>query len=54
VDQESGTIDTPKEPLRTLTQMKTVPDLHGAYFGQNATLLSGEELELLRGEKLTA
>ena len=42
VDQESGTIAEPKEPLRTLTQMNTVPGLHGAYFGQNATLLSGE------------
>jgi uncharacterized protein len=42
VDQVSGEIEEPKEPLRTLTLMKTVPELNGAYFGQNATLLSGE------------
>lgn len=52
VDQESGEIREPKEPLRTLTKMKTVPNLHGAYFGQNATLLKGKGVELRRGELL--
>ena len=42
VDQEDGIISDPKEPLRTLTLMNTVPGLQGAYFGQNATLLSEE------------
>lgn len=42
VDQVSGEIEEPKEPLRTLTHMKTVPELNGAYFGQNATLVLGE------------
>jgi len=42
VDQFSGEIEEPKEPLRTLTRMKTVPELNGAYFGQNSTLVLGE------------
>lgn len=42
VDQQSGQIANPKEPLRTLTLMKTIPKLHGAYFGQNSTLVSGD------------
>lgn len=42
VDQLTGKIENPKEPLRTLMLMNTVPHLEGAYFGQNATLLSGE------------
>lgn len=49
VDQDSGRVAEPGEPLRTLTMMKTVPGMHGAFFGQNATLLSGEGLELRRG-----
>lgn len=52
VNQDSGTIDDPKEPLRTLTQMNTVPGLHGAYFGQNATLLSGENNTIKVGDQL--
>jgi len=53
VDQFSGKIVEPKEPLRTLTLMNTVPDLHGAYFGQNATLLSGEGKIISVNDSLT-
>jgi uncharacterized protein len=52
VDQESGTIAEPKEPLRTLSRMNTVPGHHGAYFGQNATLLAGHGMEIRRGDVL--
>lgn len=52
VDQNSGTIAEPKEPLRTLTLMNTVPGLHGAYFGQNAILLSGEDMPIRIGDHL--
>ncbi|MCC5908047.1 MAG: MOSC N-terminal beta barrel domain-containing protein [Balneolaceae bacterium] len=40
VDQNTGIIHETREPLRTLTLMNTVPGLRGAYFGQNASLLS--------------
>ena len=54
VDQNAGTISNPAEPLRTLTEMQTVPELHGAYFGQNAILLS-QEGEMVRvGDRLKA
>lgn len=54
VDQGSGTIENPQEPLRTLTAMKTVPGMHGAFFGQNATLLSGEGQMLRIGSNFLA
>ena len=41
VDQHTGVIANPKEPLRTLTVMNPYPHLSGAYFGQNATLTLG-------------
>lgn len=41
VDQRTGVIANPKEPLRTLTAMNPYPHLSGAYFGQNATLTLG-------------
>lgn len=43
IDQHTGQISDPREPLRTLTVMNTVYGQRGAYFGQNATLLSGSE-----------
>lgn len=43
VDQQTGEISDPGEPLRTLAFMNTVSGQRGAYFGQNATLLSGSE-----------
>ena len=52
VDQDFGTIAEPKEPLRTLTEMNTVPGLHGAYFGQNATLLSGKNNTIKVGDQV--
>lgn len=42
VDQQTGLIADPKEPLRTLVQMNPYPHLSGAYFGQNATLTTGQ------------
>jgi uncharacterized protein len=52
VDQETGVIAEPKEPLRTLTRMNTVPGMHGAYFGQNATLHTGNGMDIRRGDIL--
>lgn len=52
VDQKAGTISNPAEPLRTLTEMRTVPELHGAYFGQNAILLSAEGVKVRVGDQL--
>jgi uncharacterized protein len=54
IDQASGCIDVPGEPLRTLVEMKTQPLRPGAYFGQNATLLRGEECVLTIGDELDA
>ncbi len=50
VDQQSGGIANPKEPLRTLTEMQTIPGRRGAFFGQNATLVEGEGKEIRRGD----
>ncbi|PMR75549.1 MOSC domain-containing protein [Billgrantia endophytica] len=52
VDQRTGNIASPGEPLQTLVEMKTRPGLKGAYFGQNATLLSGEGLTIQVGDAL--
>ncbi|MGQ4877673.1 MOSC domain-containing protein [Billgrantia sp. LNSP4103-1] len=52
IEQTSGTIDVPGEPLQTLIQMKTQPLRPGAYFGQNATLLAGEGLTIAVGDRL--
>jgi uncharacterized protein len=52
VAQDSGSIAEPGEPLRTLTEMNTVPGLYGAYFGQNATLLSGEKKTIRVGDQV--
>ncbi|NIC39316.1 MOSC domain-containing protein [Halomonas desiderata] len=52
VDQASGTIDIPGEPLQTLIQMKTQPLRPGAYFGQNATLLGGAGERVSVGDEL--
>ncbi|WP_404377083.1 MOSC domain-containing protein [Vreelandella aquamarina] len=42
VDQQTGTIPTQAEPLKTLLALNTQPHLKGAHFGQNATLTAGE------------
>ncbi len=52
IDQASGTIEVPGEPLQTLIQMKTQPLRAGAYFGQNATLLAGEGQAIAVGDML--
>ncbi len=53
VDQQSGEIAVPGEPLRTLVEMnrRFAP---GGYFGQNAILLAGEGGSLAVGESLTS
>ncbi|HSP59175.1 MAG TPA: MOSC N-terminal beta barrel domain-containing protein [Halomonas sp.] len=52
IDQQSGEILVPGEPLRTLVEMNTCSDLQGGYFGQNATLLAGEDRVLRVGDSL--
>jgi len=52
IDQLSGQIAEPKEPLAALIAMKTQPDLKGAFFGQNGILLSGEEKVIQLGDEL--
>lgn len=51
VDQQSGEIAVPGEPLRTLVEMnaRLAP---GGYFGQNAILLAGEGRTIAVGEAL--
>jgi len=39
INQETGEIENPKEPLATLTSLKFSEEAHGAFFGQNAILL---------------
>jgi uncharacterized protein YcbX len=52
VDQQTGVISNPKEPLKTLTAMNPYPHLNGAYFGQNATLTIGEKQVIKIGDVL--
>lgn len=52
VNQQTGGIAEPKEPLRTLALMNKVPGLNGAYFGQNATLVAGEGKQVRVGDKV--
>lgn len=60
-DQHSGAVTQPEqpspgvlsEPLRTLVANNPFPDKPGAYFGQNAILLDGEEQSLHVGDTLT-
>ncbi|MFP4138062.1 MAG: MOSC domain-containing protein [Halomonas sp.] len=53
VDQHSGKIVVPGEPLRTLVEMnpRAAP---GGYFGQNAIVLSGEGARLAVGDEVMA
>ncbi|MCG6657470.1 MOSC domain-containing protein [Halomonas campisalis] len=53
VDQHSGEIAVPGEPLRTLVAMNTVA-APGGYFGQNAILLAGEGATMALGDSLRA
>lgn len=52
VNQSSGAIEVPGEPLQTLIEMKTQPLRPGAYFGQNATLLAGAGQAIRVGDAL--
>lgn len=52
VDQRTGVIADPKEPLRTLLAMNPYPHLTGAYFGQNATLTRGNGVVVKIGDRL--
>ena len=54
VDQQTGQISEPAEPLRTLAAMNTQPTLKGAFFGQNAILSSGEGVTIAVGDRLLA
>ena len=50
VDQQTGVISNPKEPLKTLTAMNPYPHLNGAYFGQNTTLTFGDQQMISVGD----
>lgn len=52
VDQQSGEIAVPGEPLRTLVEMSTRA-APGGYFGQNAIVLEGEGARLSVGDDIT-
>nr|WP_163560711.1 MOSC N-terminal beta barrel domain-containing protein [Halomonas sp. NO4] len=54
VDQRSGDIRVPGEPLRTLVTMSAHVGKPGGYFGQNATLLAGPGETMRVGDSLTA
>ncbi|MBS9404526.1 MOSC N-terminal beta barrel domain-containing protein [Halomonas sp. TRM85114] len=54
IDQQTGQIVVPGEPLRTLVEMNTRRDLQGGFFGQNATLLAGEGSVLRVGDAVMA
>ena len=54
INQDNGEIMEPKEPLATLVKLKFSDAIKGAFFGQNAILLSedcvirvGDELKLI-------
>jgi len=53
VDQQSGEIRHPGEPLKTLMALKPRLAWKGAFFGQNAILLSGEGATIAVGDSLT-
>ena len=51
IDQDTGLIENPKEPLATLAKLKFSEEKNGAFFGQNAILL-GENAFLRVGDLL--
>ncbi|MCA1769527.1 MAG: MOSC N-terminal beta barrel domain-containing protein [Halomonas sp.] len=53
VDQQSGEIRHPGEPLKTLMAIKPRLAWKGAFFGQNAILLAGEGTTIAVGDTLT-
>ncbi|GHE20186.1 MOSC domain-containing protein [Halomonas urumqiensis] len=54
VDQHSGKIDHPGEPLKTLMSLKPRLGLKGAFFGHNAILLDGKGQRLRVGDEVSA
>lgn len=52
IDQKTSRINEPKEPLKTLAAMNPFERLPGAFFGQNAILLSGEGQTICVGDEL--
>ena len=52
INQDSGEIIDFKEPLSTLTSLKFSSENYGAFFGQNAILLSDQECVISVGDLL--
>jgi len=53
INQDDGKIDNPKEPLATLTSLRFSDEINGAFFGQNAILLSTKNYTLKVGDELS-
>ena len=53
INQDDGKIDNPKEPLATLTSLRFSDEIKGAFFGQNAILLSNKNYNLKVGDELS-
>ena len=53
INQDTGGIAEPKEPLATLTSLEFSNENRGAFFGQNAILLSNKNCILRVGDELT-
>jgi len=53
INQVDGKIDNPKEPLATLTSLRFSDEIKGAFFGQNAILLSNKNYILKVGDELS-
>ncbi len=53
INQDDGTIINPKEPLATLTSLRFSDEIKGAFFGQNAILLSNKSNILKVGDELS-
>jgi uncharacterized protein YcbX len=51
INQEDGEIDNPKEPLSTLASLSFSDEINGAFFGQNAILLSTKNYTLKVGDE---
>lgn len=54
VDQDTGEVVQPGEPLATLVRLDQPPGFKGGYFGQNAKLLSAPGERLRVGDSLLA
>ncbi len=53
INQDTGGIAEPKEPLATLTSLEFSNENRGAFFGQNAIFLSNKNCILRVGDELT-